>query len=174
MAISIQNDPLDESQNTILKPRELQVNKEYELLITSPMGLVRYRIGDLVKCIGFYHKLPTIEFLRKTKHELSLGWVTISENEVIDVFMQQGINDFDLVKVRLQETGQGLEISIHEKYANAVRDFDTRLGELNPTFRREIDKGRIYPTIISIKNDIPTIKKHAQTKDNVFEFDIPA
>ena len=74
--------------------------------------------------------------------------------------------------IKVQETGRGLEMAVHEKYAERVHDFDARLGSLSPAFKRELAKGRVYPTVISVNNEIPKIKKHAQTKDQVLQYDV--
>jgi len=161
---------LDESENKILKPWELEVNKEYELLITSPMGFVRYRIGDLVMCKSFHQQLPCIEFVRKAGDVLSLGWVTISENEIINVLAEQGVQDLDSVSVGLQEAHLGLSIAIHKKYISQIKDFDKKLSELNHGFQRELGEGRITPTKVVENNAISEIKKHAQTKDKVLVY----
>lgn len=156
-----------EQPETILKPWDIQESEEYEILITSPMGFVRYRIGDIIKCTGFYNKLPMIEFVRKTRNQVSLGWVTIDESEIIDVLLKLGINDFDLVSVRINNSGQGLVITLHQRFATQIESFDRRLAEINRDFAREQQEGRIDPSRVVIQNNIPRPAKHAQTKDQV-------
>lgn len=33
---------------------ELEVGQRYELVVTNPPGLWRYRMGDVLRCVGFY------------------------------------------------------------------------------------------------------------------------
>ena len=35
---------------------ELKINECYEIMITNYAGLYRYRLGDVIKVLGFYHK----------------------------------------------------------------------------------------------------------------------
>ncbi|XP_022158615.1 jasmonic acid-amido synthetase JAR1-like isoform X2 [Momordica charantia] len=60
----------DKSQSSLicseLKPVDLtqvQVGKEYEILITSVAGMYRYRLGDVVKVTGFYNSTPELKFV---------------------------------------------------------------------------------------------------------------
>ena len=42
---------------------ELKQGEKYEIIITTYGGLYRYRLGDVVEVVGFYHKSPQISFL---------------------------------------------------------------------------------------------------------------
>lgn len=55
--------PLDAPEGT--KPltiSELEVGKEYELILTNMSGFYRYRIEDVVKVTGYYHQSPKVTF----------------------------------------------------------------------------------------------------------------
>ncbi len=55
--------PLDAPEGTRpLTIGELEVGKEYELILTNMSGFYRYRIEDVVKVTGYYHQLPKITF----------------------------------------------------------------------------------------------------------------
>jgi hypothetical protein len=68
--------------DNVLKPWELQEGGLYEVLLTTSMGFVRYRLGDLVRCNGFFHRVPKIEFMRRATAEISLGVSTFGEDEL--------------------------------------------------------------------------------------------
>ncbi|KAH7685939.1 Jasmonic acid-amido synthetase JAR1 protein [Dioscorea alata] len=42
---------------------EVEVGKEYEIVVTSFAGLYRYRLGDVVKVAGFYNSTPELKFV---------------------------------------------------------------------------------------------------------------
>ena len=46
----------------VLLMNELEVGKNYEIIITNFSGLYRYRIMDIVKVTGYYNNAPKIEF----------------------------------------------------------------------------------------------------------------
>ncbi|MCQ4167660.1 GH3 family domain-containing protein [Tahibacter harae] len=45
---------------------ELEADGEYGLVVTQPGGLLRYRLGDRVRCSGFYRATPLLEFLGRS------------------------------------------------------------------------------------------------------------
>ncbi|XP_020098477.1 jasmonic acid-amido synthetase JAR1-like isoform X1 [Ananas comosus] len=42
---------------------EVEVGKEYEVVLTNFAGLYRYRLGDVVKIAGFHNSTPELQFL---------------------------------------------------------------------------------------------------------------
>ena len=45
---------------------QLDVGGVYELVLTTRMGLYRYRMGDIVKVVKFNGKCPVYEFLYRS------------------------------------------------------------------------------------------------------------
>jgi hypothetical protein len=66
-----------------LLPHETEVGRNYFLILTTPGGLVRYDIRDLVKVVGHVGKAPVIEFLNKGSHVANLTGEKITEFQVI-------------------------------------------------------------------------------------------
>ncbi|KAG5021762.1 hypothetical protein AAZX31_07G056200 [Glycine max] len=52
---------------------EVKVGEEYEIVITNPAGLYRYRLGDVVKVMGFHNSAPEIKFVRRSNLLLSIN-----------------------------------------------------------------------------------------------------
>lgn len=46
---------------------ELEVGKRYEVFLTTAMGFVRYRLKDVVQCVGYFNKAPHLVFCYKTQ-----------------------------------------------------------------------------------------------------------
>jgi hypothetical protein len=70
----------------LVKPWELEVGKEYEVFLTTAMGFVRYRIGDVVKCLGYHFRSPKISFQHKSVHTLTLHKATLDVTELLQAF----------------------------------------------------------------------------------------
>ncbi|XP_060704966.1 GH3 domain-containing protein [Hemiscyllium ocellatum] len=51
-----------EEQPQTLFLDEVKKNELYELVITNAAGLYRYRMGDIIKVVGFHNQCPVIEF----------------------------------------------------------------------------------------------------------------
>lgn len=55
--------PIDqEGYDNLLTIKDLEVGKEYEIILTNMSGFYRYRIEDVVKVTGYYNQSPKITF----------------------------------------------------------------------------------------------------------------
>lgn len=62
---------------------DLVEGRNYFLLPTTPGGLYRYHIYDLVRCVGFHGRAPMLAFLSKGSHFSSLAGEKLSEFQVV-------------------------------------------------------------------------------------------
>ncbi|AES82769.2 putative GH3 family protein [Medicago truncatula] len=69
-----------ENENTFLcvNPQpvgltEVKVGEEYEIVMTTPTGLYRYRLGDVVKVMGFHNSTPELKFIRRSSLLLNIN-----------------------------------------------------------------------------------------------------
>ncbi|XVE82870.1 hypothetical protein DITRI_Ditri16bG0040300 [Diplodiscus trichospermus] len=51
---------------------DVEVGKEYELIITTYAGLCRYRVGDILRVTGFHDAAPQFRFIRRKNVLLSI------------------------------------------------------------------------------------------------------
>ncbi|XWS29748.1 hypothetical protein CRYUN_Cryun24cG0057100 [Craigia yunnanensis] len=51
---------------------DVEVGKEYELIITTYAGLCRYRVGDILRVTGFHNAAPQFRFIRRKNVLLSI------------------------------------------------------------------------------------------------------
>ncbi len=68
-------------KENLVQSWELEVGKNYEIFLTTAMGLVRYQLKDIVKCIGYLNKSPRLVFCYKGQ-QLKLECCTISGQEL--------------------------------------------------------------------------------------------
>ncbi|KAJ8491186.1 hypothetical protein OPV22_012907 [Ensete ventricosum] len=52
---------------------EVEVGKEYEIVMTNFAGLYRYRLGDIVRVAGFHNSTPEIKFVCRRSLVLSIN-----------------------------------------------------------------------------------------------------
>ena len=79
--------PVDECASdhpATLLAHELQVDKEYFILLTTSSGLYRYNIQDVVRCTGFHGTTPLLEFRHKGAHISSITGEKIAESQVVE------------------------------------------------------------------------------------------
>ncbi|MBT8079621.1 MAG: GH3 auxin-responsive promoter family protein, partial [Gammaproteobacteria bacterium] len=55
----------EDANGNVLPSWQVQPDNTYALIVTTGGGLYRYRLGDLVRIVGFYNKTPCIEFVGK-------------------------------------------------------------------------------------------------------------
>ncbi|WOG84642.1 hypothetical protein DCAR_0103826 [Daucus carota subsp. sativus] len=61
---------------------DVQVGKEYELVITTYAGLNRYRVGDILRVTGFHNSAPQFHFVRRKNALLSIDSDKTDEAEL--------------------------------------------------------------------------------------------
>lgn len=61
---------------------DVEVGKEYELVITTYAGLYRYRVGDILRVTGFHNSAPQFHFVRRKNVLLSIDSDKTDESEL--------------------------------------------------------------------------------------------
>lgn len=61
---------------------EVEIGKEYEVVLTSFAGLYRYNLGDIVKVAGFYNSTPELQFVCRKNLILSINIDKNSEKDL--------------------------------------------------------------------------------------------
>ncbi|CAI8615683.1 unnamed protein product [Vicia faba] len=68
----------DEDSFSCLEPQpvgltEVKIGEEYEIVMTTFSGLYRYRLGDVVKVMGFHNSTPELKFIRRSTLLLNIN-----------------------------------------------------------------------------------------------------
>ncbi|XP_046888022.1 GH3 domain-containing protein [Hypomesus transpacificus] len=71
---------LDQEQPKTHLMDQVEEGHNYELVITNASGLFRYRLGDIVKVVGFHNQCPVVEFQYRRGQMLSVRGEKISES----------------------------------------------------------------------------------------------
>uniref|UniRef100_A0A4W6BM00 GH3 domain containing n=1 Tax=Lates calcarifer TaxID=8187 RepID=A0A4W6BM00_LATCA len=75
---------LEEETPPTLLMEEVKEGQNYELVITNASGLFRYRIGDIVKVVGFHNQCPIVEFQYRRGQMLNVRGEKVSEALFLD------------------------------------------------------------------------------------------
>ena len=86
---------LDQENPPVYGSHELEVGQRYSILLTTPGGLYRYHINDIVEVTGFYHRAPMLAFVRKGKDMSNLTGEKLHVNQIL-LAMEQVQRQFDL------------------------------------------------------------------------------
>jgi hypothetical protein len=93
---------------------ELEPGQDYELLLTTDMGLVRYRVFDVVRCTGFVARSPVLVFRHKAAFTLRLGQVSLAESDVVAALAALGVSPARTWCLGPNDTGDGLCLRLRD------------------------------------------------------------
>jgi hypothetical protein len=150
------DDPMPET----LLPHELREGHDYFVLLTTPGGLYRYNIHDMVRCRGFEGRAPLIEFLNKGSHFSSLTGEKLSEHHVVTAvnaaqrIMNIRLTSFLLLPVWGDPPGYLLlveqgDLAGHDPGSllpKLAREVDTQIGRVNDEYTNRLETKRLAPT----------------------------
>lgn len=72
--------PVDcDSYDNLLTIKDLEVGKEYEIILTNMSGFYRYRIEDVIKVTGYYHQSPKVTFRYRLNQIANISGEKISQ-----------------------------------------------------------------------------------------------
>lgn len=74
--------PHNSGSTKIVDLADVEVGKEYELVITTYAGLNRYRVGDILRVTGFHNSAPQFHFVRRKNVLLSIDSDKTDESEL--------------------------------------------------------------------------------------------
>ena len=78
-------------QPAIFTCAELQEGESYHLILTTPSGLYRYDINDVVRVAGFFQQTPLLEFVRKGRDVTNITGEKLHVNQLIQAMAQAQI-----------------------------------------------------------------------------------
>jgi hypothetical protein len=72
----------------VLQNHELEVGKNYNIILTNESGLYRYDINDTIRVEKFYNNTPVLAFVRKTSDILNITGEKVHVNQLIMTFKE--------------------------------------------------------------------------------------
>lgn len=79
----VERDRWDAGRPEYLTLDEVQKGRDYYLIVTTPSGLYRYFINDIVKVTGFLHATPLLKFVQKGKGVTNITGEKLYEAQVL-------------------------------------------------------------------------------------------
>ena len=80
----IPKEDIGKNEKRVLLCDRLEKGKEYFIVITTPGGLYRYNIDDIIRVDGFFNKTPIIEFVQKGLNVTSVTGEKLYESQVVE------------------------------------------------------------------------------------------
>lgn len=82
----VSENPQDPTAWTYLTVNEVRDGEEYYIIPTTPSGLYRYDINDVIRVEGFYNKTPQVSFIRKGRGMTNITGEKVSVNQIMQIF----------------------------------------------------------------------------------------
>ncbi|MEH2173671.1 GH3 auxin-responsive promoter family protein [Nostoc sp.] len=156
---------VDKDMPNTINLTSLSIGESYEIVVTTVAGLYRYRLGDVVKCVGYYHKSPIVEFLYRQGSLLSLYSERVTENTIF-VALTEAIkllgNDCKLVDytTRLEISSRPWRYVIYAEISKTFEDLlnlklcqdkiEQVICDLNEAYMEIRNENRIGPIEIKL------------------------
>ena len=145
----------EQTDPPILLSHELEVGQRYQILLTTPGGLYRYHINDIVEVTGSYQQSPIVAFLRKGRDMSNLTGEKLHVNHVLAAIatLQHQLN-LAIIAYRLVANPTAmryelcLELAAEHTEAAAERIlpvFDHALAQENAEYAQKRSSQRLQP-----------------------------
>jgi sterol desaturase/sphingolipid hydroxylase (fatty acid hydroxylase superfamily) len=148
----VEREKWDRAEPEFLTLEQIRKGFDYYIIVTTPSGLYRYFINDLVRVRGFLHKTPLLEFRQKGKGVTDITGEKLYETQLLmavrEALAGMGqaarfvmmLADEEMRSYRLYVEPEAGARPSAVKLANAV---DARLGQLNVEYRAKRESDRL-------------------------------
>ena len=136
---------------------QLEVGRDYYVLVTTAAGLYRYVMNDIVRVTGRFRATPTIAFLQKGKGVTSITGEKLYESQAIDAVRAAerelgAASRFFLVLADVERAHYRLVMETDGAFSPDARAFAARvdglLGDRNLEYRQKRASGRLAPLLM--------------------------
>lgn len=143
-------DSWDSGNQNTLPLSQLQPGRKYYIIVTTPHGLYRYFINDIIEVTGRYHNTPTIAFVQKGKGVTNLTGEKLYESQVIiaatETAKTHGITpEFFIMLANQHDFSYRLYIESPDDFdiPGFTQTLNATLGEINIEYQSKAQSGRI-------------------------------
>ncbi len=123
---------LDDPNPPVLSSHELESGVNYAILLTTPGGLYRYDIHDIVQVTGFYRNAPLLAFIRKGRDMTSITGEKMHVNHLL---------------LALEEVRRRYDVSVIEQF-RVVANVGARRYEIYAEFKGEVARDLLRDEVI--------------------------
>ncbi|MEH6345405.1 MAG: GH3 auxin-responsive promoter family protein [Bermanella sp.] len=172
-------DQQDTSALPFLLLHQLEVDREYYIIISNGNGLYRYFMNDLVTVDGHLLQTPTLKFLQKGKGVTNITGEKLYESQLIEAVKrcESQLNFNTIFYVMLaQEENQNYQLFLQVRdnddesvtISALEKLLDKELKELNIEYKCKRDSGRLSQASITLLQygSFDHFKKHLLNQGN--------
>ena len=152
---------MDSPSPRTLGAGQVEAGESYYIVITSPAGLYRYDINDIVRVTGFFRNTPLVEFVRKGREMVSLTGEKLHVTQLIQAVEQAQLSVG--LKVAYFRAVGNIEASRYDLKLELAQDrasdesvvrlgraIDEELSKLNIEYEQKRRSGRLHPPHVHV------------------------
>lgn len=153
----IPEDELENNAPTVLGAWELENGRRYGILLTTPGGLYRYDIADIVEVRGYEASAPLLAFVRKARNMTSLTGEKLHPNHFVAALERLheergwAVREFraypEAANMRYVVMVEA-DDSQAPAQGNWAQELDRHLGAVNIEYRRKRESGRLREPLL--------------------------
>ncbi len=150
----VERDRWDSGAPQFLTLDRLRRGQDYYVIVTTPSGLYRYFINDLVRVTGFLHRMPLFKFLQKGKGVTNITGEKLYESQVLAAVhhvMQEIGRATRFVMMLADEAQHAYRLYVEADAGPKPSDgelaerVDRQLQSLNVEYHAKRESGRLAP-----------------------------
>ncbi|HEX9787444.1 MAG TPA: GH3 auxin-responsive promoter family protein, partial [Candidatus Binatia bacterium] len=146
---------------TLLSCADLEEGSTYYLVLTTPGGLYRYDINDIVRVAGFFNRTPLIEFVRKGRDVTNITGEKLHVNQVIQAMAQaqsaagiavqyfRACADVERSRYAFSVELDGV-MPTDEPLSRMLQELDNCLCRLNVEYAQKRDSRRLAAPVLNV------------------------
>ncbi|MDP3970087.1 MAG: GH3 auxin-responsive promoter family protein [bacterium] len=147
---------MDDDNPPVLLAHEVELDRNYSLIITSANGLWRYNVNDVVRIVGYYNKTILIEFIHKGQGYSSLTGEKLSEWQVLKA-VHDIADEMNLEVRMILVKGEKQELQHYNFYVGFTETpspseqtqfahrVDVSMQDMNIEYKKRRDTDRLAP-----------------------------
>jgi sterol desaturase/sphingolipid hydroxylase (fatty acid hydroxylase superfamily) len=148
----VERDKWDRGAPEYLTLDRLRRGLDYYIVVTTPSGLYRYFINDVVRVTGFFHAVPLLKFMQKGKGVTNITGEKLYESQILaavgGAMTQLGLNA-RFVMMLADEEARGYRLYVEPDSApgapaeQLAEEVDARLRKLNIEYEGKRESERL-------------------------------
>ena len=149
-----------DGDNKPLLMNELEIGKEYEIVVTNFTGLYRYKLKDVVKVVGYEGKIPIIQYAYRKNQLVNISGLHLNTEQFVKIIknyekvLDVNIIDYSLYIDTDHSPSRMLIFIETEKPIKVKQDisrlFDEQVNIEFPGFDGVIKKGILSKSLVHI------------------------
>ena len=152
---------MESARPHVLTVSQLENGESYYIVLTSPNGLYRYDINDIVRVAGFHGRTPLLEFMRKGRDMVNLEGEKLHVSQLIQaveaaqtsvgigIEYYRAVGHPETSRYNLQLELKRLPVA-DESAIRLGRAIDDQLARLNIEYEQKRRSGRLHSPLVQI------------------------